>query len=75
MCIASLRLLEQQLNIPKSTIHRILTEQLGMRRIASTWVLHFLTAKQMQQRMKACRENLALIAKDPSIFSKIITVD
>ncbi len=46
-----------------------------MCRIASTWVPHFLTTKQMQQRMKACHENLALIAEDSSILSKIITVD
>ncbi len=72
---ASVRLLEQQLNIPKSTIHRILTEHLSIRHIAFTWVPHFLTTEQMQQRVEACSENLALIVEDPSILSKIITVD
>ncbi len=60
----SVRLLERQLNIPKSTIHRVLMEHLGVRRIASTWVPHFLTAKQMQECVEACPENLALIAEE-----------
>ncbi len=71
----SVRLLEQQCNILKLTIHRILTEHLGMRRIASTLVLHFSSTKQMQQHVEACRENLALIVENPSILSKIIMVD
>ncbi len=35
-----------------------------MRRIASTWVPHFLTTEQMQQYVEACHENLTLIAED-----------
>ncbi len=69
---ASVRLLERQLNIPKSIIHWILTEHLGMCRIASTWVSHFLTMEQMQQHVEACYENFAFIAEDPSVLSKII---
>ncbi len=46
-----------------------------MSRIASTWVPYFLTTEQMQQYVEVCHENLALIAEDPSILSKIITVD
>ncbi len=46
-----------------------------MRRIAFTWVPHFLTTKQMQQRVEECCENLALIVEDTSILSKIIKID
>ncbi len=46
-----------------------------MHHIAATWVPYFFTTKQMQQSMEEWRENLALIVEDPSILSKIITID
>lgn len=71
----STRQLEAILYIPKSTIHHILTKDLHMRRMFSTWVLYMLTTTQLEQRIEACDENLGRIAEDPRFLTHVITCD
>ncbi len=51
----SVRDLEDETNIPHSTIHRILTEDLGLRNVCSVWVPHSLSAQNKEDRVKSAK--------------------
>ncbi len=72
VCHLSVRQLKEDLNIPKTTIHRILKDKLH---VCTSWVPHFLTSYQLQQHLEACNENLVLSAEDPDILQKVIMMD
>ncbi len=55
------------LKIPKSTIHRILRNELKVHGVCSTSVPHFLTIEQMQ--------TLAPLSKQPDLRHRVITSD
>ncbi len=74
-CHYSVRKLEDLLHIPKMTIHQILKDELQIQRICSSWVPHFLTGKQLQQRIDCCAENFGIIAEDPDFLMRVITFD
>ncbi len=63
----------EDLHTPKTTIHQILKDELQMR-VCLSWVPHFLTGEQLQQRTDCCTENLEIIAEDPDFFKRVITV-
>ncbi len=71
----SLRKLEDETNISRSSLHRILCDQLKMRCISSTWVPHFLTTDQMNARIAICKKWLSRIDSDPDVLMRVITVD
>ena len=71
----STRKIASLLNISKSSVSLILKDSLQMRRVSSTWVPHFLTRKQMQNRVKVCQEVLAVIEEQPDFLDRVITVD
>ena len=71
----SVRRMEELLHIPKSSIHRILKDNLGMKRVASTWVPHMLTAEQLKTRVDICEENLQRFHDNPDLLKRIITCD
>ncbi len=72
----SLRKLEDQINISRSSLHRmILHDQLKMRRISSTWVSHFLTMDQMNACITICKKWLSWIDFNPDILTRVITGD
>ncbi len=70
----SVKELENLLHIPKTMIYQILKDMLQMRRICSSWVLHFLTGEQLQQRIDCCTENLGIIAEDVDFSKRVIMV-
>ncbi len=63
------------LHIPKSSIHKICTKHLGVRRVSSMWVSHHLTSKQMEWYVNACNRNLQRITQDHTFLSRVITYD
>ena len=74
------RISQQQLataiNLPKSTVQRILTEHLQMRKLCTRWMPKLLTAPQRQDRITCSRENLALYQQSPAKFlTSIVTGD
>ncbi|EGI68668.1 FLJ37770-like protein, partial [Acromyrmex echinatior] len=48
---SSVRYMEMELNIPKSTIYRILTEHLGLQKVCARFVPHKLTDDQKMHRI------------------------
>lgn len=54
------RELADRLGSPKTSIHRILSEDLGMVKLTARWVPRLLTEEMKAARMMSCRENLEL---------------
>lgn len=71
----TVRMLADELNMGKDTVHKILTEDLGKRKICSRFVPHFLTDDQKQCRMEACGELIDSADRDPLFLQSIVTGD
>jgi len=57
------------------TCHKILTEDLKMRRVAPKFVPRLLSVDQKQQRLAVCLDLKENAANDPSFLSNVITGD
>ena len=61
--------------IAKSAVHRILTENLDMRKLCSRWVPRLLTMEQKQSREDISIECLAMFRRDKADFlCRFITI-
>nr|CAI5864484.1 unnamed protein product [Callosobruchus analis] len=58
-----------------SSVQRILSEDLHMRRVAAKFVPRLLTGEQRERRLRACLELQDQLKEDPEFFSKVITGD
>ena len=58
-----------------SSVQRILTEDLNMKRVAAKFVPRALTDFQKERRIEACRDLKQQLEADPDFLSKIITGD
>lgn len=68
-------LLAQRLNVSYGSIHSML-QQLGIRKLCSRFVPHFLSAEMMDTRLECCRHNLALHDRlGDNLLKNIITQD
>ena len=61
--------------ISHGTCHKILTEDLKMRPVASKFVPRLLSIEQKQQRLDVCLDLKENAANDPSFLSNIIVGD
>ncbi len=69
------RMQESMLHISKSSVHRILSEHLHIRRVCSTWVPHFLMCKQVEQCVEVAKEWVQRVRRDCNVLFKVITCD
>lgn len=68
--------LAQAIGIADGSIHEILTNVLGMRKLLSRWVPHLLTSEQKRTRMKLSQQHLDLFLKNKTDFTRrFITMD
>jgi len=61
--------------ISHGTCHKILTEDLKMRRVASKFIPRILSVDQKQQQLDACLDLKENVANDPSFLSNVIMGD
>ena len=61
--------------ISRGTCHKILTEDLKMRRVASKFVPRLLSVDQKQQQLDVCLDLKENAANDPSFLLNVITGD
>ena len=54
----SIRCLAEELAIPKTTIHEIMDNQLGMKKVRTRWILKLLTPIHRANRVDCCHELL-----------------
>ena len=64
----------EELEFGYGTCQRVLTEELGMHRVAAKFVPRILTDDQKQQRINVCAE-VRQLASDETFLSRVITVD
>jgi len=65
----------EEVGIDYGTCQRVLTEELGMHRVAAKFVPRILTADQKQQRVNICTELRQLASDDETFLCRIITGD
>ena len=72
----SIRRLAKELPIPKTTIHEIMDNQLGMKKVCTRWVPKLLTPIQRANRVDCCQELLQQSEVNPdNFFHSIVTDD
>jgi len=70
----TLQMIADRLNIGKETVRRIVTEDLGKRKICARFVPHALTTEQKQEHIVFCQD-LLLMGQDERFWENIITGD
>lgn len=71
----TIRELEEDLGIQKSSICTILHEDLKMNRVSAKFVPRLLTEDQKNCRLEITQDNLHLIKSDPGLLKRVITGD
>ncbi len=71
----TVRMLSEELDLPKSGVHRILKADLKLLKIAPKLVPKLLNDEQKAFRKKLCTENLEALSQDDTILSRVITGD
>ncbi|KAJ4434985.1 hypothetical protein ANN_23557 [Periplaneta americana] len=65
----------EQTNLSWSTIQRILTEDLHIRRVSAKFVPRLLTDDQRENRVRVCRDLMSEVQNDSNFLKKIVTGD
>lgn len=73
-CVST-RLIEDITGIPKSTVHRILTDDLGKKKICARFVPHSLSDDQKMGRAEHARDMISMADKDPNFLNTIVAGD
>jgi len=71
----TIRDIAEEVEVGYGTCQRVLTEELGMHRVAAKFVPRFLTADQKQQRVNFCTELRQLASDDETFLSRVIIGD
>ena len=71
----TIRDIAEEMEVGYGTCQRVLTEELGMHRVAAKFVPTILTADQKQQRVNVCTELRHLASNDETFLSTVITGD
>ena len=64
-----------EVDVGYGTCQRVLTEEMGMQRVAAKFVPRILTVDQMHQRISVCTELRHLVTDDETFLSGVITGD
>jgi len=71
----SVRLIAEEVGLPKTDVHRIITEDLHMRKICAKLVLKNLSDEQKDSRVLVSRELLDRVTSEPDFLQRVITGD
>jgi len=71
----TIRDIAEEVGAGYGTCQRVLTEELGMHRVAAKFMPRILTADQTQQRVNFCTELRQLASDDEPFLSRVITGD
>jgi len=71
----TIRDIAEEVEVGCGTCQRVLTEELGMHRVAAKFVPRILAADQKQQHVNVCTELRQFASDDKTVLSKVITVD
>jgi len=71
----SVRLMAEEVGLPKTDVHRIITEDLHMRKICAKLVPKNLSEEQKDNPVLVSRELLDRVTSEPNFLQRVITVD
>ena len=71
----TVRELENDLRIPKTTVWEILNKILGMTRVCAKFISKLLTTEQKDLRSEIAYDNLEMVSDDENVLKKVITGD
>jgi len=71
----TVRMIGEELNLNHTTVHQILANELGMRKICAKMVPRNLSQDQKDMRKERCVDFLNLIANDSDFLERVITGD
>ena len=74
-CRLTLRMISSVLNLNRFTVHQILTQDLGMRKVCAKMVTKNLTTEQKANRRDVYLDILDRLERAPEFFSRVITGD
>ena len=72
---SSLKFMESELNISKTSIYRILTDHLGLRKVCARFIPHKLTEDQKLLRIQHSKDLIKEARKDENFLYNIVTGD
>ncbi|KAJ4426259.1 hypothetical protein ANN_27071 [Periplaneta americana] len=65
----------EETNLSWSTVQRILTEELHMRRVSAKFVPSLLTDDERENRVRVCRDLMSEMQNGPNFLKRIVTGD
>jgi len=68
-------IIADEVNVNREAVRRILTEELGMRKICAKMVPRNLTQQQRDARVRVCAKLLEQLEDDPELMKRVITGD
>ena len=71
----TVRELENDLGIPKTTVSEILNKILGMTRMCAKFIPKSLTTEQKDLRSEIAQDNVEIVSDDENVLKKVITGD
>jgi len=71
----TVNMIADEVNVNREAVHRILTEELGMRKICAKMVPRNLTQQQRDVRVSVSAELLEQVEADPDLMERVITGD
>ena len=71
----TVRELENDLGIPKTTVWEILNKILGMTGVCAKFIPKLLTTEQKDLRSEIAQDNLEMVSDDENVLKKVITGD
>ncbi|PRD35752.1 UNVERIFIED_CONTAM: hypothetical protein NCL1_10566 [Trichonephila clavipes] len=70
------QMMQKEINVRSTAMHKIIREELHMKKVACRWVTHNLTEHQKEERVCISKETLELLNDGGHrIISKIVTGD
>ena len=71
----TVRMIASELGINRDTVWKIITEDLGMRKICAKMVPKLLNNDQKQRRVEVCEDILQRVETEPDLLERVITGD
>ena len=71
----TVKMIADEVNVNREAVRRIVTEELGTRKICAKMVPRNLTEQQRDARVSICAELLEEVEDDPELMKRVITGD
>ena len=71
----SVRMIADELGMNNERVWRIITEDLGMRKICAKMVLRLLNEGQKERRVQVCQDILEQLETEPNLLKRVVTDD